>query len=75
MKKIKQYSLVKFDYDNIKKEFHEYYKDVFKYNAHYIFLGDIPNMEDHCIVIGVENKNIEIGYHTENFIELTEDEV
>ena len=40
-----------------------------------IFLGEIPNMPGHCIVVGVKSGRIYSGYHTENFVELSADEV
>jgi diadenosine tetraphosphate (Ap4A) HIT family hydrolase len=55
----------------------EYIKSLpFKEHRVYIFLGEIPNMPGHCVV--VEHKNhhqIFSGYHTDNFVELTEGEV
>lgn len=40
----------------------------------YVFLGEIPNMKDHCVVIGQRSGKAFVGYHTENFRELSEDE-
>lgn len=43
-----------------------------------LFLGEIPNMRGHCVVIGQAMGNspkMLIGYHTDNFRELTEEEV
>lgn len=40
-----------------------------------IFLGEIPNMPGHCIVYDTLSKQMMIGYHTENFEEIPEDEV
>jgi hypothetical protein len=69
----RQYSLVKFDYESTPVEYHKCYP--FKENEHYIFLGDIPNMPGHCVVVSVKTGQIYSCYHTENFIELTDDEV
>ncbi len=41
----------------------------------YLFLGEIPNMKAHCIVVDVDTGEIHIGHHTNRFKELTEDEV
>lgn len=41
----------------------------------FIYLGEIPNMRGHCIVVDILNKKILHGYHIENFVELDEDEV
>jgi len=41
----------------------------------YVFLGEIPNMGGHCIVMNISDGTIDIGYHTGDFRELTDDEV
>jgi diadenosine tetraphosphate (Ap4A) HIT family hydrolase len=41
----------------------------------YVFLGDIPNMPGHCVVLNHRTGKVYSGYHTENFVELSEDEV
>lgn len=41
----------------------------------YVFLGEIPNMPGHCVVLNHRTGKVYSGYHTDNFIELTEDEV
>lgn len=38
-----------------------------------IFLGEIPNMREHCILIG-QSGTVYSGFHIEDFVELTEDE-
>jgi hypothetical protein len=40
----------------------------------YVFFGEIPNMPGHCIVADYETGKIHSGYHTDNFIELGEEE-
>ena len=75
MKKYKiprKLSLVKFDFDTIDIKYHSQYP--FSRHEHYIFLGEIPNMNGHC-VIGHKNGAITFGWHTDNFVELTDDEV
>jgi len=39
-----------------------------------IYLGEIPNMPGHGVFAGGSGK-IHIGYHIDEFVELTEDEV
>jgi uncharacterized protein with WD repeat len=68
----RQYSLVKFDFSTLPDEYANQYP--FKPNKRYIFFGEMPNMEGHCIVMDYEGKHF-IGYHTENFIEMNEDEL
>lgn len=46
----------------------------FRRGVAYLFLGEIPNMRGHCVVAEQESGRIYAGYHTENFVELTEEE-
>ena len=41
----------------------------------FIFLGEITNMPDHSIVVGQKSGRVFSGYHTSNFIELSDNEV
>lgn len=66
-------SLVKFDYKQMPIEYHKAYP--FAENDVFVFLGEIVNMPGHCIVINHRTGKIFSGYHSENFIELTEDEI
>ena len=40
----------------------------------YVFLGEIPNMPGHCVVIDHKTGQVHSGYHTENFVEIPPDE-
>lgn len=72
---LRQNALVK-----LEKGFAEYLRDK-EPNSHlleddiYIFLGEIPNMPEHCIVAGHKSGRVYSGYHVTNFQELNEDEV
>lgn len=66
-------SLVKFDYNLLPKKYYDDYP--FDADDIYVYLGDIKQMPGHCIVVDFKTGKIYCGYHTENFIELTEDEV
>ena len=68
----RQFSLVRYDFGADAAE--EYPGYPFKRNGVYVFFGEIPNMPGHCVVADHESGRIYTGYHTENFIELTEDE-
>ena len=70
--KITQYALVKFDYKDLPKKYHKSYP--FKEGEVYIFLGEIHQMPGHCIVVEMKTGNVISGYHTDNFIELEENE-
>ena len=65
-------SLVRFEYGNVPAEYHTQYP--FNETHTYLYLGEIQNMPGHCSVANKEGR-VYWGYHTDNFIELTEDEV
>jgi hypothetical protein len=46
----------------------------FKPNATYVFLGEIPNMPQHCVVADAKTGRIWTGYHTEHFHEIRKNE-
>jgi hypothetical protein len=64
---IRQYAFVRFIYETLPKEYHSGYP--FKAECRYIFMGEIPNMLGHCIVMDDNGKHY-VGFHTDNFIEL-----
>jgi hypothetical protein len=70
-KKPRKLSLVKFDYDSVPEQYHAAYP--FVKGKAYLFLGEIVNMPGHCAVVA-DDEVVKFGYHTENFVELTEDE-
>jgi hypothetical protein len=65
-------SLVRFDAKAPAKAARTKYP--FRIGRVYIFLGDIPNMPGHCVVAEQDSGRVYAGYHTEHFIELTEEE-
>jgi hypothetical protein len=68
MKTPAQYSLVKVDLSCIPNSYHHDYP--FKHGDIMIFLGEIPNMRGHCIIMHHPNGPIYSGYHLEYFIEV-----
>lgn len=46
----------------------------FEDGEHVLFLGEIENMPDHCIVVA-KGGSVRWGYHTENFETVPEDEL
>lgn len=44
-----------------------------KKGDHLVYLGEIPNMEGHCVVVNWEGRVL-WGYHTNNFRMLKDDE-
>jgi len=64
----RQYSLVK---AVLAEEYEDQYP--FANGDTFIFLGEIIQMPGHC-VIAAKNGQVLFGYHTDNFVELTEDE-
>jgi hypothetical protein len=41
----------------------------------FVFLGEISNMKGHCVVARRDDGKIFSCYHSDNFVELSEDEV
>ena len=72
-RKPRRLSLVRFDFDGLPKRFRSKYP--FKPGSSYVFLGEIPNMKDHCVVADTKTGRVYAGYHTENFIEIPDEEV
>jgi len=73
-KKLRQYVLVK-----LTEEYREDLKNIGGYRdmldeLHFVYLGEIPNMLGHCVVVGWSGK-VYPGYHTWNFVELTDEEM
>lgn len=66
----RQYSYVKFVYEDLPEEYHAGYP--FFKNVRYIYLGEIPNMPGHCIVMDDDGKHY-VGFHTENFKEISDE--
>jgi hypothetical protein len=63
---------VRFDFGTLPVEYDA--KFPFEKGGVYIFFGEIPNMPGHCVVADHETGRIYSGYHTESFVELSEDE-
>lgn len=41
----------------------------------FVYLGEIPGMSEHCIVIEKDSSEVHVGYDCEDFRELTEEEL
>jgi hypothetical protein len=72
MHKLRPLSLVKYDFTTLPAEYHE--QCPFKKDASYLFLGEIANMPGHGVLIDHKTGKIHLGYHTEHFAELSEEE-
>lgn len=72
-RKPRRLSLVRFYFDDLPKKFRAKYP--FKPGSNYVFLGEIPNMPDHCVVADAKTGRVYTGYHTENFVEIPDEEV
>jgi len=70
---MKMCSLAKFDFSGLDTKYHSQYP--FSREDRFVYLGDIPQMPFHCIVARVSDGRVFSGFHTENFIPLTEEEV
>ena len=61
-------------YENVPRQY-SLVKDKYNDDLVYVYLGEIPNMPGHCVVVNNKTKEIKSGMHIENYVELTEDEV
>lgn len=41
----------------------------------FIFLGEIPNMEGHCVIIGFGSGKVHCGFHIDRFEEVEDNEI
>jgi len=70
--KIRQNALVKFNEDVL--ETYRSTDEDFVEELRFVYLGEIPNMPGHCIIGGYSGK-IHFGIHTNDLVELSEDEI
>lgn len=73
MKKPRPLALVKIDKAKLKFFNKSYKKEMGE--GPYVFLGEIPNMPGHCVIVDARTGKISSGNHTVNFVELTDEEV
>jgi hypothetical protein len=71
-KRPRQYSFVRFLFDEIGPKYHSQYP--FTRKGVYLYFGEIPNMPGHCVVVDHKTGKIYSGYHADNFVEVPEDE-
>lgn len=69
---MEQNTLCKFDFETLPIEYHSQYP--FTTNDVFVYLGDIKQMRGHCVVIRLKDNQIFTCCHTDNFIEIPEDE-
>ena len=65
-------SLVRFDSSRVPSSLSAEFP--FRAGVSYIFFGEIPNMPGHCVIAEQQSGRLHSGYHTDSFIELTEEE-
>lgn len=70
MSEPRQYSYVKFLFDDLPEEYRSGYP--FKPMIRYIYVGEIPNSPGHCIVMDDNGKHY-VGYHTDHFVEISDE--
>ena len=68
-----KYKLVKFDFSDLPENYHKEYP-FSKYDV-FVMLGEVHGMDGHCVIINTKTGQAHVNYHTENFIELTEEEL
>ena len=64
-------TLIRFDFDRLPVERHSQYP--FVRNDFLLYLGEVRQMPGHCVV-ATKDGRVVWGYHTENFVEIPEDE-
>jgi len=69
---IREKALVRFDFENTPAEYHKAYP--FTEKDRFVYLGDIVQMPGHCIVVRLKDDKVFTCYHTDDFVELTEEE-
>ena len=86
MKTFKPGTVVVFDPSNFNSKFWDNLseKDRKKYYGHlgygqkklkhFIFLCDVKNADEHCVLINMDNQKVEPMHHTSQFREVTEEE-
>lgn len=65
----RQYARVKFVCNDSDRHYYPFERD-----ETFIYLGEIPNMKGHCVVISDKDKQFHIGYHISNFVEWNDEE-
>lgn len=68
-----KYKLVKFDFKSLPIEYHKDYP--FSIYDTFVMLGEVEQMGGHCVVANTKTGQVYVNYHTDNFIELTEEEI
>jgi hypothetical protein len=71
-KKIREKSLVRYDFESMPKDWTKHFP--FKANTTFVYLGEILQARGHGIFVETKTGKAYIGYHTDEFIELTEEE-
>ena len=67
-------SLVKFDDDYIKLLSDSGY-DIENKDDMFVYMGEIPNMSGHCVVMDITISKLIISHHTDSFRELRDEEI
>jgi len=70
---IRQNALVRFDFSDLPVKYHKEYP--FAEHDRFVYLGDIVQMPGHCVVVRLRDDKVFTCYHTDNFVELTEEEI
>lgn len=72
---IRPLSWVKLNTSWMTKEQIEGYIEVFGRADFLLYMGEIPNQRGHCVIFNQDTGKMHVGYHIENFVEMTEEEV
>ena len=74
-KKIRPYTLCKFNPTNLSPKEIKLYEYDFKVGQVVLFVSEIANMPGHCVIVDIEDEKIYVNYHTSDFTELNEEEI
>ena len=66
---------VKLDSSGMAPEWVENYTSIFGRSDFLLYMGEMPNQRGHCVIYCPDQQKMHVGFHIENFIEMTDDEV
>ena len=74
MDKLRINSLVKFNEEYIKL-LHDNGYDIENKDDVFVYMGEIPNMSGHCVVMNITISKLIISHHVDSFRELRDEEI
>jgi hypothetical protein len=59
----------------MEEEYYVHYKKKLGKDRFLLFLGEIVNQPGHCVLFDPDKNKHHIGYHTDNFVEMSVEEI